>query len=126
MGVLPFNFTSFLWELAPKYLCESRLDLSASHRCWGRAGRPTEAMNLSPVPPMQWQAFFKVFKNATQLYKVIQTKLNPEKVLKLRLVESLNDDLCQKLAPSLFIDHLFGWGLFLNICPDQLQQGKVL
>lgn len=41
-------------------------------------------------------------------------------------MELPNDDLWQKLAPSLFIDHLFDWGSFLKICPDQLQQGKVL
>lgn len=60
------------------------------------------------------------------MYEVTQTKLNLEKVLKLRLVGLPNDDLCQKLAPSLFIDHLFIWGLFLKICLDQLQQGKLL
>lgn len=58
------------------------------------------------------------------LYKVTQMKLNLEKVLKLKLTESPNDDLCQKLAPSLFTDHLFGWGLFLKTCLYQLQQER--
>jgi len=67
----------------------------------------------------------RVFKDATHLYKVTQAKLNLEKVLKLRLAESPNADLCQQLAPGLFIDRS-GWGLFLQICLDQPQQGKEL
>lgn len=73
---------------------------------------------------IQWHFFLKALQ-ATHLYKVTQMKLNLEEVLKLKLRESPNDDLCQKLAPSLFTDHVW-LGFVLKDLPGPAATRKVL